>query len=170
MKCRWCRCAEVPSELQIIGTLYQSDNKRGKVPMPPPRHRHHRHLGYFHRFGQQRCGNKVPMVTIGTYRHFGTLRGGSAACCEKKGEQMPTAKEDLFRFAMSAMAQEEGLDLPDVLRSDMREHLARTDAQGLTLCFASPQREHLVGMLARWATHHRPDVQARMIYLGWVTL
>jgi hypothetical protein len=75
-------------------------------------------------------------------------------------------REELFRDAMRALIQDEAFGVPPGLRRDLRDHLYRTDAEGHTLCFDSPQREQLLRLLFHWAERDNPEVAARLTALG----
>jgi hypothetical protein len=81
---------------------------------------------------------------------------------------MPSHRETLFRDAMRVLIQDEAFGVPPGLRRDLRDHLYRTDAEGHTLCFDSPQREQLLRLLFHWAERDNPEVAARLTALGIV--
>jgi hypothetical protein len=55
--------------------------------------------------------------------------------------------ERRFRESLDALIDDEAIVLPQGLRAALHDHLHRRDRQGLSLCFANPERERLMAEL-----------------------
>jgi hypothetical protein len=71
-------------------------------------------------------------------RHDATVRGTGRA------------REQAFRQGLWDFTARDATTLPPTLYEAMMDHLTRTDAQGLSLCFNGPLRERLLADIAAW--------------------
>jgi hypothetical protein len=73
-------------------------------------------------------------------------------------------QEAAFRLALRDLVYAMRDAMPPALQDAILDHLTRTDSERLTLCFASPLRERLVGEVLAWLAHARPKVYLAFAY------
>jgi hypothetical protein len=81
-----------------------------------------------------------------------------------KGGTKMSEQEAAFRVALRDLVYAMSDAMPPALQADILDHLTRTDSERLTLCFASPLRERLVGDVLAWLAHARPTVHLAFEY------
>ncbi len=72
---------------------------------------------------------------------------------------MRSEQEGQFRVALAAIVDALQDEMPVALQLDLLEHLARTDADGMTLCFNGPEREYLLDRFYDWLVTQSPETQ-----------
>ena len=74
-----------------------------------------------------------------------------------------SGREIQVRETLHAFAESMGDQLPTMLYRDIADHLARSDSQGLSLCFWNPERDRLLEKIYEWCITHDP-VAGKALY------
>ena len=67
-----------------------------------------------------------------------------------------SGREISIRETLHAFVESMGAQLPRTLVLEIRDHLARRDQQGLSLCFWNAERDRLLNLVYQWCAQYDP--------------